>query len=49
MKYSFFMDSILDPILSIAKEVLKYDKIYKKNKRKKKKTTYLPTHSEIDG
>ena len=39
------MDSILDPVLSIVKEVLKYDQVLKK---KKKKKTYLPTHSEID-
>ena len=27
LKYSSFMDSILDPVLSIVKEVLKYDQV----------------------
>ena len=45
MKYYIFMDSILDHILSTVKE-----KVYPiQKKKKKKRMTYLPTHSEIGG
>ena len=40
------MDSIMDHILSVVKEKLY---LIQKQKQKKKKLFYLPTHSEIDG